>query len=391
MILFFEDKGLTFTQIGALYAIREILRNLLEIPAGIVADAMGRRRIMMISFLFYIASFIVFSISGAYTLFIGAMILYSIGDAFRTGTHKAMILDYLKLNSWSEHKVHYYGHTRSWSQKGSAVSSLIAGAMIYFSGTYSLIFIYAAIPYILNLINIWSYPGELDGKITKFEGDKVKDKYKKVWQEFKTAFSQIRVFRAISSTAIYSSYYQAVKDYLQPVLQSLALSAPILLTVSDQRRTAVVVGVVFFIIYMLTSYTSKNAGKFASRFQSLTFPLNITLFVGLGTGIISGVFYYFGYETLAIIFYVAIYLIENLRKPIGVGYVAEQLDQDILASALSAESQLKSLYAAGIALLLGYTSDLWGVGMALSFCTTILLVFSVLVFLIRKKRIKSFG
>ena len=41
IILFFLDKGLSFTQIGFLIAYRELLINLLEIPSGAVADLFG--------------------------------------------------------------------------------------------------------------------------------------------------------------------------------------------------------------------------------------------------------------------------------------------------------------------------------------------------------------
>ena len=60
LILFFLEKGLSFFQIGTLYAIREITINILEIPTGIVADSLGRRRTMIFSFIAYIISFIIF-------------------------------------------------------------------------------------------------------------------------------------------------------------------------------------------------------------------------------------------------------------------------------------------------------------------------------------------
>ena len=59
------EKGLTFLQIGTLYAIREIAINILEIPSGFAADALGRRRTMVAAFLAYIVSFIVFYILAA--------------------------------------------------------------------------------------------------------------------------------------------------------------------------------------------------------------------------------------------------------------------------------------------------------------------------------------
>ena len=122
-VLFLIEKGLPFTQIGILYAVREISINIFEIPSGIIADTFGRKNSLVGSLFAYIVSFCVFYISNSFWLFLAAFIFYGIGDAFRTGTHKGMIMDYLKLNKWEDQKIEYYGHTRSWSQKGSAISS----------------------------------------------------------------------------------------------------------------------------------------------------------------------------------------------------------------------------------------------------------------------------
>ena len=59
------------------------------------------------------------------------------------------------------------------------------------------------------------------------------------------------------------------------------------------------------------------------------------------------------------------YLIENLRKPMGIAYVSERMNQDALATALSAESQAETIFAAVIALALGFASDLWGPGLGI--------------------------
>ena len=66
------------------------------------------------------------------------MILFAFGEAFRTGTHKALILEYLKLNDMQHLKVEYYGRTRSASQLGSALNALIAAALVFYSGQLSL-------------------------------------------------------------------------------------------------------------------------------------------------------------------------------------------------------------------------------------------------------------
>ncbi len=385
MMLFFVDKGLQYAQVGLLYAIRELLRNILEVPAGIVADAMGRRKVMIVSFVLYIVSFLVFSLVVNYFSFIVGMVFYSLGDAFRTGTHKAMILDYLKMNGWQKQKVAYYGHTRSWSQKGSAISSLVAGLIIFLTKSYSLIFAYAAIPYVLNLILIGSYPKELDGMSKRFDSKEIGKRYRSVLRQFYQSFTKLNVLAAISTTAIFTAYYKSVKDYLQPVLRSVALSVPIVLNWESEQRTAVVIGLVFFIIYLLTSFASKNAGRVADKFPNLRIGLLVTLGVGLFSGFLSGVFYHYSLAVLAIVFYVLIYLVENLRKPIGVGYISDQMEGDILATALSAESQLASLFASIVAIGLGFLSDLYGVGIALMSVSLILFLPAMIGFKVRQK------
>jgi len=124
-LLFLLSKDISYFQVGILYSIREITINLLEIPAGIIADSAGRRKSMLLSFILYIASFIVFYFSTGFAILTLAIIVFGMADVFRTGTHKAMIFSYLETNNWSHLKVDYYGHTRSCSQFGSAISSLI--------------------------------------------------------------------------------------------------------------------------------------------------------------------------------------------------------------------------------------------------------------------------
>ena len=118
LILFFLEKDITFFQIGILYTVRELTRNIFEIPAGLAADVLGRRRTMISSFILYIISFLVYSSSRSMLVLSAATIIFGLAEAFRTGTHKAMIFDYLQNKGWPDQKVHYYGHTRSWSQAG---------------------------------------------------------------------------------------------------------------------------------------------------------------------------------------------------------------------------------------------------------------------------------
>ena len=207
-ILFLREKGLCYTEIGILYAVREITINICEIPSGIVADTYGRKNSLMASFLLYIVSFTAFYLANEFWLFLTAFIFFGIGDAFRTGTHKGIIMNYLAQNNWSDQKINYYGHTRSWSQRGAAVSSLFAGLIVFHSGNYQNIFLYSIIPYILNFFLIMSYPGNLNHVV---KADKTR-KYAGMGQILKSFFKNLRqpnALRVVNMSAIHSAYLKA--------------------------------------------------------------------------------------------------------------------------------------------------------------------------------------
>lgn len=373
LILFFREKGLSFLAIGSLYAIREITKNILEIPTGIIADSIGRRRTMIISFIAYIISFILFYLYNTYSLFVVAMIFFSLGEACRSGTHKAMIFEYLQINNKTDQKVHYYGNTRGWSQMGSALSSLIAAIIVFYSGNLNTIFLFSTIPYILDLILMMTYPKELDGELKKISWGNFIDRSKLTIKDFFLSFKNPQIIRAMVNTSLFSGFYKAVKDYLQPILKTLALSLPILIFLKTRaKRVSLIIGLLYFFIYILSSFASRSSGPFSKKFHNLSLPLNLSIILGFVFGILSGIFYFLGVQyknsifyILTVVFFLCIYLIENLRKPMGIAQIGNQLKKNILATSLSATSQIQSLFSASFSIILGFLIDKIQLGPAL--------------------------
>jgi MFS family permease len=387
-MLFFLEKGLTFLEIGTLYAAREIVVNIIEIPSGVVADSLGRRQSMAVSFISYILSFMVFFVAQSYWVLFAAMIVYAGGEAFRTGTHKAMIFDYLRMHNWGHLKAHYYGHTRAWSQAGAALSALIAAFLVFWQGSYAPIFLYTIIPYVVDLALILSYPKKLDGP--RHASDKtVASEFASVFRSLVKSLRNPDLLRAIANQSLYSGYYKAFKDYLQPILKNFALALPVLIALHDDQRTALITGFVYSLLYLLTAYASKSSGKLSERFHTLAIPLNTMLYLGILFGILSGIAYWLGVPIVAILLYVGIYVIENLRKPMGIAYVTERMDQGSLASALSVESQAETLAAVIIALLLGFFSNLWGLGLGILVVSALVFVLALFLKLPRLDQVKS--
>jgi len=224
------------------------------------------------------------------------------------------------------------------------------------------------------LVLISSYPNSLDGLRSNFQGKAAINNIKIVFKDFKNSFLDKSIRNSIVNLSIHTGYYRALKDYLQPVLQVLVLSVPWFLWYDEKQRIAIVVGLVYFLIYIMTSFASRWSGGFKSLFQHFAKPLNITLAASLIIGFMSGLFYSFDLIVISVSLYIGIFIIENLRKPIGIAKVADRANKDILATVLSAESQFHSLIAAIFAPIIGFVADYAGLGKAVLVVSAILLI-----------------
>ena len=197
-------------------------------------------------------------------------------------------------------------------------------------------------------------------------------------EDFIFSFKNTLILKAIANLSIHSGFHRAIKDYLQPVIQTFAISIPILLYLSDNQKSALFIGLFYFIIYFLTAYTSVKAGKLKDKLKSVEIALNYTMISGFLAAFLSGIFFHYGFYFISILFYVGIYLIENLRNPIGVAYVSELYNDEVLATALSANSQAKSFVAALFAPILGFIIDQFGIGSGLSILALMIFISSPL-------------
>ncbi len=365
IVLFFIDAGLSFFSIGLLYAIREIGNNLLEIPTGFIADSLGRRKAMLLSFSSYIGSFIIFFLFSNFWLFAIAMVLFASGEAFRSGTHKAMILDYLKRRKLEKFKVEYYGRTRSASQLGSALSSLAAIPVVFYLGDYRFVFLAAIIPYIGALFLMASYPKYLDG-IVNNPNHSMGDAFRETWGSFVKIFKNRDSVRGILNSSLFGGIFKASKEYLQPVLEAQAIALPLLLYLADEERIAIVVGLVYFVLFLLSAITSRSAGRLAGRFRELATPINLTFILGGVLLIAAGLCVNYILLPMAILAFIGLYILQNIRKPLNVGYISDTIDSRVMASGLSVEAQIVTIVTAVFAPAVGWMADYYGIGIALA-------------------------
>jgi len=355
LVLALLEHGLVFFAIGVLIAIREVTVNLLEIPSGLLADNLGRKRCMVVSMACYLASYFLLGITGGYGWLVLAMILYGFADAFRSGTHKAIIYAWIRKQGRESERTRIYGYTRSWSKIGSAVSALIAAAIVFFSQQYTAVFLWSMLPAGLNLVNLATYPRWLDDEIKTDPRPGIS--LRQLCNSLRLTITRPRMRRLFIDSAAMEGTYAVVKDYLQPVIQYSALATPLLLTVTGRQRTALLCGGTYALMFILTSIASRQAHRWEAWSRDSETAIRRLYLASFACYLPIGVGLALGWAWLAIGGFMVMGLVQNLWRPIHVG----RFDRDGLshlgATSLSVESQAKTLTAAVLAPAVGAIVD----------------------------------
>ncbi|MBN1858906.1 MFS transporter, partial [Candidatus Bipolaricaulota bacterium] len=360
LVLFFREMGLSYLQIGGLISIREFAVNVLEVPTGVIADVVGRKRAMLVSFGSYLVAFVVFYVAARFGAYAAAMVMFAFGEAFRSGTHKAIILEHLRITGLEDRKTEYYGRTRAASQFGSAIAALIAAGIVFYAGRYRVVFLASTIPYLLGLLLIASYPRELDGRREKVPWKK---RLRATLSGSLHLFRDRELIRCVLGAAGFDAVFKTTKDYIQPILQTQALLLPIALWATVPQRTAILVGGAFFLIYLATSFASSRAGRFERKVGE-TRALNGTYLGGLITLGIAGVAAAYEQYVVSVLAFFLLYVIQNIRRPVVVGRLSDKIPAAVTATGLSVEAQVRTIGMMACAPVLGWTADRWGVGFA---------------------------
>ena len=96
MVLLIQARGMSLFQIGALMGAYALTIVLLELPTGGLADAIGRKRVGLVSYFFMLLTGVVLVFSFSFPAFLLGFILSGIGRALTSGTLDAWFVDALQ-------------------------------------------------------------------------------------------------------------------------------------------------------------------------------------------------------------------------------------------------------------------------------------------------------
>ncbi len=177
-------------------------------------------------------------------------------------------MGYLEHKGWFEHKGYVYGRTRSYSLLGSSISAFISIILVLNLPALRWLFIVCIIPYLIDFLLIASYPAYLDEK--RDTDRTLKAFYSESIKQLKNVGQNKTLQKVLVSSATYDGVFKAIKDYIQPILNTLLLAAGIgaFMSLDGDQSLKVYLGIIYGVFYIFSSFASKNVYKLTKKLSS---------------------------------------------------------------------------------------------------------------------------
>ncbi len=341
MVLFWQDNGLSFTQIMVLQAYFSILIVLLEIPTGYFADLYGRKASIIVSSFGLGFSILIYSFGKSYLTFFLAETFFAIQASFYSGSVSALLYDTL-VDLKEEHKYkEIWGKSMSYGLFALAISGIIGA----FAAKYNLRYaIWLSVPFFLATIPFaFSFTEPTRHKIV------VKKGYmKELLTIVKDIFLKEKNLRwlIIYSALILGLNKAGVWTY-QPYMKLIGIDV-------------VYFGFIFAGFAIFTAMISKYAYIIEKKLGKRWSLIMLVILTSAG-------YFFMGTLTikLSLAFIFIGQFVRGFRSVVVTDYINQLTDSSIRATVLSAESLIGKLIYALIIPLIGWVADVFSLEQAL--------------------------
>ena len=371
LAIYLIELGFSYTEIGALLGFEKLVTALLEIPSGVAADRWGRRRILAISFACHAIGLSVLALGSASAepnvfWFLLGLGIYGMGEAFRTGSHKAIILDYLDYHDRGKESTAVLSLARTFSKVSSALAGCCAGGLLFWLQDYGALFWLSAAAAAAGCLLILTYPKYLEGESQRDK--QTSDTASTVDTSLGSLMRNARMWPMMVQSLIYESQVEVVlKLFLQPFLHlSLgAVGLPLTSAGSESAKHApgsLVVGANELFRDGLGAVGANNSARVERRLTSRTGGLVVIYLLTTATLVVMTLAPVYPSKLLLLGLAAVglLTLLQNIRRPMFVSELNEVANKPLRATVLSIESQARSFLVALQMPLMGMAADAWG-------------------------------
>ncbi len=344
IVLFYQDNGLSMSQILILQAAFSIIIVLTEVPSGYFSDIVGRKASIVMGVIFGFLGFLVYSFSFGFVGFLIAEIVLGIGSSFISGADSAMLYDsLLDMEREGEYKKIEGRVTaiQGWSEGLAAIlGGLAAVVSLRFPVYLETAAVFLAIPFAMSL---------REPKRKSFL-DNAEGNFRAIIRIVKFSLHEhLEIKWLIIYGALLGSSTLLMTWFVQPILKQAGL--PLVLFGAIWAVLNLFLG--FF------SYWAYKVENFFGRRKSLVILILLTV---AGYILLS----LLGKFLWASVFILIFYFIRGLNVPILKDYINRLVPSEIRATVLSVRALVARLLFAAIGPFIGWASDVYSLSQALA-------------------------
>jgi len=339
VVLFYQENGLSMSQIFMLKSIYSIAMVVAELPSGYLADVWGCRRTLLAGAVMGTVGIVIYSLSSGFDGFVIAEIVLGIGFSFVSGADSALLYDSLKAENKENEYIKYEGRITSGGNFAEALAGVAGGLLATFS---------LRTPYYFQIVVAASaIPAAWFLKEPQHALERTHLKMKEILSILKLTYQQPEMRSAIFISAITGAATLTYAWFVQPYFQKAGVPVS-----------------VFGILWTLLNLSAGVFSMFSYRIDRWLGQRNtlllIVIFISLGfilTSIeisLAGIVLLFGF-----------YMVRGIATPVLKDLINQYTDSKVRATILSVRNfEIRIIFAA-IGPALGYLTDTFSLQTAL--------------------------
>jgi MFS family permease len=341
MVLFYQDNGLSLTQIMLIQSFTSIIFFAFEVPSGYFADLYGRKLSLMLTGIFSSIAMLSFALGTNLYHFLVAASLWAMAGVFISGADSALLYDTL-VDLQQEHKYKkHWGNVIYYYSLGMALASIVGGFLGKMDYRYPF---YAMIPTMLCLVPLaFSFYEPVHHKATI-----QKNYLSGLYEALVNILSKNSTLMwLIAYAAVLGSFKTTAYFLYQPYFELSGLEISYF-------------GIVFASFYIVAAFGSKQANYIEKKLGmnlSLWLPL---ILITLAYFLMGLVVFYFSF-----LFVFLIQFQKGLARIIVTDSIHKQIDSKHRATVLSVKSLSERLLFTVLSPFIGYLVDAFSLTQAL--------------------------
>ncbi|MBD3309835.1 MFS transporter [Candidatus Woesearchaeota archaeon] len=347
-VLFLQDNGLSMSEVMWLQAAYYLLVVALIVPAGVIADHIGTKKVLVANAVFFAVGWFVYAGGTGFWTFLAAEVILAASGSMWEASGSPFVYDTMReLDRESEFK-RKYGRIMGVTHLMWALGALAGGFIALHS--FRLTFVVTGIACMIALFVTLSFTPT---RIYK-HADKHYLTHLKEAVMFTARHPRIRLF-IVYSSIIWGVFLSAVFFY-QPYLQEAGI--PLLYF-----------GVIYFaldIVAGISSSLSDDIEKFLGERK--------ILMIILGIMITTYACMAYGFVSLAFMFPVILSLGTGMVEPVINDYINKHVESHHRATVISLQKFSGHLAIAILAPIFGWAADMWSISVAFAMAAGLLLI-----------------